>query len=69
MPLPNTSINSATDESPLSNSHIFLSICREINIRRFNIFSTEKENKGNSLVVQWLGPSVFTARDPGSIPG
>ena len=27
------------------------------------------KNIGNSLVVQWLGLSAFTAEGPGSIPG
>ena len=35
-----------------------------------SIQSLQKEVKdGNSLVVQWLGLSAFTAVGPGSIPG
>ena len=30
---------------------------------------SEKEQRGNSLVVQWLGLSTFTAEGLGSIPG
>ena len=29
----------------------------------------EEENRGNSLVVQWLGLCILTTEGPGSIPG
>ena len=43
---------------------------RKTETAHFNVHvESKKQNKGNSLAVQWLGLRASTAEGPGQIPG